>query len=171
MNYQKELIKVVSVSIAMTLFSLLYDTLFGAVQEPGNYGWGLLSNLLIVGVLHLYGLATRHRGIQLIWRVFTIYYLIGHFSILIEAVIFNVTDNAESLRMLLTGLPISLLTAILITWAISSRRTEQSQPQLAERVISWMVWSCSFGECTLFHYLHSCRNDFKFVLSSTTGIL
>jgi len=71
--------------------------------------WGTCANFLIALLLGYYILNSTLSGIKLSLSVFLIYFLIGHFNILIEAYIFNVTDREQTLFELLRGL---LATAI-----------------------------------------------------------
>ena len=97
-------LKLITAILGLSLLFYLANLLLGIPFPKGSFAGGLLSNLLIVSFFYLLIKKTTLSGYKLMGYLFCIYFIIGHFNILIEAYIFNVTDQAQSLREMLRGL-------------------------------------------------------------------
>ncbi len=125
-------------TLVLTIISLALELLFVGTPNFNYLGWFLLSNALTVLIL---GLIIRNNT-QVGWRlsllVFIIYFLIGHFNILIEAYIFNVTDRVQTLGIIRTGLFISFLSSPFLVYFFGKWQGESLQLQFAPRsLLSW----------------------------------
>jgi len=144
-------IKLLAASISISVLYFLFDAIFFSNTSLDSISiWGIVSNVLIVILLGLYVSNSNLRGPKLALAVFLIYYIIGHFNILIEAYIFNVTDRAETTKEMLQGLFIAvifvpLFVLILNKWEGSSESLEFKK----RSVFSWF-WRGALG---IFIYL------------------
>ncbi|RLD69402.1 MAG: hypothetical protein DRI95_00050 [Bacteroidetes bacterium] len=110
--------RIAAISLLMTALSIVFDLIFNHFQNPISYAWQILANLLIAGTLALYIFKSKYSGLSLFIKVFIIYYVIGYFNIIIEAIIFNVSDLNQSIKILLIGLPYTAISSYLIVWIL-----------------------------------------------------
>ena len=74
------------------------------VSDPMVYDWKTLpANFLVCWVIAWYARKSTLAKTALMLTVFLIYFMIGHFNILIEAYIFNVTDRGQTLLEIVRG--------------------------------------------------------------------
>ncbi|MGB5435843.1 MAG: hypothetical protein WBM98_08130 [Maribacter sp.] len=90
-------------ALLLTAIYALLNALFNETQDLNSLLWGIIANYLLALLLGYYIQHSTLRGFKLGLSVFLIYFLIGHFNILIEAYIFNVTDRGQTLFELLRG--------------------------------------------------------------------
>jgi len=95
-------------AILLMVLYWISNFLLGVPNVYENFGWGFLSSYLVVLVL-TYVNAHAHGGkLARMIVIFFILFLIGHFNILVEALIFDVTNRAETIRELVRGLLVSM---------------------------------------------------------------
>ncbi len=137
----KTLLPLLGIALALTLLFALANLAFGL--EGGFFlsGWSLLSNLLVAGVLMAMMEASNWHGWRLALLLFLVYFIIGHFNILIEAYIFNVTDRSRTVLEMARGLIVCLLVSTIAV--ILARRWHGNSffegLHLPDR--SWWSWS------------------------------
>jgi len=138
---QNDLLRILGASVLLTILSLVMDFLFGNVQGFTAYLWKLLANLLLCGALGFYVLKSYYNGKKLWLHTFIIFYLIGYFNILIEALIFNVTDQWQTTKDLQIGLPITAIGSFILVWILGKWTAQEiEKPSFAKRkVFSW-IW-------------------------------
>ena len=90
-------------AILLTVIYALINFILGQEQLINGLLWGLFANLMIAALVGYYIYNSTLTGLKLGLSVFLIYFLIGHFNILIEAYIFNVTDREQTLIEILRG--------------------------------------------------------------------
>ena len=107
--------------------------------------WKLISDLLIV-ILALYFIEnTSLHGFKLIVTIFTLFFVIGHFNILIEAYIFNVTDRKETVLQIVYGFVINLIMAPIFVRIFEKKDKKNALPLYEKRsVIKW-IWKVFVG--------------------------
>ncbi len=119
-------IKYLRPTLIATICLMILEGLIGALTDGPStlnfYLWSLLSKFLISIVIGYYIVHSRLRSSKLWLATFTILYVIGNFNINIEALIFNVTDQAQNAILMLGGIPISLLEAILLTYLFGKHK-------------------------------------------------
>ncbi len=91
-------------ALLLTAIYALLNVFFNETQHMNSLLWGILSNFLVALLLGYYIYNSTLAGLKLSVSIFLIYFLIGHFNILIEAFIFNVTDREQTLFEILRGL-------------------------------------------------------------------
>ena len=135
------------------ILSLLY-TLFNYFLGLSGFNLptfsGLLSNLLVVIALGAYINYSNQTGWQLVLIVFSIYFVIGHFNILIEAYIFNVTDRKITSLELLRGFLVSVAFAPLFVYILGKWNQESNQQIPIKRSIWGWIWRITLGDLLYF---------------------
>lgn len=144
-------IKLLLASIIILVLYLVFDALFLSRNSLGSINlWGVVSAILIVIILGLYVSYSSLRGLKLVLSVFFIYYIIGHFNLLIEAYIFNVTDRAETTKEMFQGLFIVAIFAPLFVLVLNKWEGSSESLRFKGRsVFSW-IWRSVLG---IFIYL------------------
>ena len=129
----------------------IFDALFLSDTSLDSLNlWSIVSTIFIVIILGFYVSYSSLRGLKLTLSVFFIYYIIGHFNILIEAYIFNVTDRAETAKEMLQGLFVVSIFAPLFVLILNKWEGSSEVLQFKERsVFSW-IWRGVLG---IFIYL------------------
>ena len=144
-------IKLLVASVTIPVLYFVFDALFLSDTTLDSLNlWAIVSNVLIVILLGFYVSYSSLRGLRLVLSVFFIYYIIGHFNLLIEAYIFNVTDRAETTKEMLQGLFIASIFAPLFVLLLN--KWEGSPESLlfkGRSVFSW-IWRSVLG---IFIYL------------------
>ncbi|WKK67508.1 hypothetical protein [Lutimonas zeaxanthinifaciens] len=144
-------IKLLLASLIITALYFVSNALFFSDTSLSAASiWGVLSNLLIVLLLGLYVSHSSLRGLKLVLAVFSIYYIIGHFNLLIEAYIFNVTDRAETTKEMFQGLFVVAVFSPLLVLLLNKWEGSPETLQFKKRsVFSW-IWRIALG---MFVYL------------------
>jgi len=112
----KHLIKLFIGAFLMTVVSVLSGIVFSDTQNFGFYLWVFFSNFLLALVMGYYILNSILSGWKLTFTVFISYFMIGHFNTLIEALIFNVTTQGETIKYLIHGFIFALLAALIMVY-------------------------------------------------------
>ncbi len=102
-------------SLALTLLFALLDFIFGLKVSPESYLWGLLVNVFISIVIGTLIRNSTWSGFRLALSIFIVYFVIGHFSILIEAYVFDVTSRTRTLQEMTRGFLVALAFAPICT--------------------------------------------------------
>lgn len=90
-------------ALLLCFLSWLGNQLIGHSETSSINGWNVLANFLIALVIGFYIIHSSSRAWKLTGIVFITFFIIGYFNILIEAMIFNVTDRSQTLKELLVG--------------------------------------------------------------------
>ncbi|MDH4298951.1 MAG: hypothetical protein OEV74_21960 [Cyclobacteriaceae bacterium] len=114
-------------------------------NDPGSIAWSLFSNYLVALVLGYLIMHSRSDGIKLMMITFIILFLIGHFNILVEALIFNVTDREETIREIIRGFLVATVFSPVYVY-LSGPKPNPGTPRFAARsFISW-TWRVILGD-------------------------
>ena len=132
-------LKLITAILGLSLLFYLANLLLGIPFPKGSFAWGLLPNLLIVSFFYLLIKKTTLSGYKLMGYLFCIYFIIGHFNILIEAYIFNVTDQAQSLREMLRGLIVAWAFAPILLKLFGQGKDEKENQLEKRSLFSW-IW-------------------------------
>ena len=108
-------IKVLSVTIIVTILNFLLNLILDSTLNLSYYGWQVVSNFLIFILLGYYTVHSNLKGAGLALSVFIIYYGIGNLNLIVEAIIFNIV----SINEVLNSVPEDLAMAIVIALAIA----------------------------------------------------
>jgi len=133
----------------------LFNISFSGIDTNVNlFIFIFISNLLIVLLLGYYIQRSTLTEKPLMITLFFIYILIGHFNILIEAYIFNVTDRIQTLSQLIQGFIQSLIIAPLLVIIFRKWKAEEKHIKYEKRSIWSWVWKTFIGTILyLFFYL------------------
>ncbi len=144
-------IKLLVASVTIPVLYFVFDALFLSDTTLDSLNlWAIVSNVLIVILLGFYVSYSSLRGLKLALSVFFIYYIIGHFNLLIEAYIFNVTDRAETTKEMLQGLFIASIFAPLFVLLLNKWEGSSEALQFKKRYVFSWIWRGVIG---IFIYL------------------
>jgi len=140
-------------ALLLTALYIVFGLLLGFEIKWGNSFWALLSNLLVALLLAYYIIHSSRSGFRLGLEVFLIYFIIGHFNILIEAYIFNVTTRSQTLIEMVRGLLVALAFCPVYTYMVGNDSL-QAPRQLPHRsILSWSWRVVAADTLYLFCYL------------------
>ncbi|MEN8789963.1 MAG: hypothetical protein ABF295_10645 [Flavobacteriaceae bacterium] len=141
------------------LLHLIYVVISWLTDVPGNHildGWVFLANFLVALILGFYIMKSRLKRWQLMLGVFLIYFIIGHFNLLIEAYIFNITDRGETISELYRGLMVALVFSplyVLVFRSILKANTTGKMKFQSRNTGGW-IWRILLGDIMyLFFYI------------------
>ncbi len=145
-NTLKFLIRCTLATILLTLIFFLENLFSGRAFHMVNYGWLILSNLLIVGMLGSYIAHSNLGGMKLAGAVFVIYFIISSFNNLIEAFIYNVTDRPETVHSMMQGLIVALVISPVLVYLFDKWNDNPRKLHFRDRsFLSWM-WRLASGD-------------------------
>lgn len=148
--FTSTLLGILALFIVSTLIALSSGTNWNASHLP----WMLLSNAMIVLVTGLLITNNTQRGWKLALTVFMITFIIGHFNILIEAYIFNVTDRSQTIGMIMQNLVLTLITSPLLVFIFGKWQGSGTKLLLKSRSSLQWIWRIVLGDLLyLFLYL------------------
>jgi hypothetical protein len=130
-------IKSILGALLLTVLYMLFNMLLGQTSAIDNLLWGVLSNYLVAFLLGYYIMSSSLGGIRLSISVFLIYFLIGHFNILIEAYIFNVSSRQETALEIIRGCLISLTFAPLYVYIFRTKIVQEAVIFSKRSFIGW----------------------------------
>lgn len=141
-------------TILLTLISLGVEMAFGG-QFSGRYlGWFIFSNALVVSILGLIIRNSSLNGIKLSLLIFSIYFLIGHFNLLIEAYLFEVTNAQDTALITIQGLLITLLSSPLLVLIFGKWSGDEEILDFPSRTKASWTWRIVLGDLLyVFFYL------------------
>ena len=127
-------------TLVLSIVSILFDLAFGKDLTSNYIGWMFLSNALIAIILGLIIKYNTRVGWKLSMFIFLIYFLIGHFNLLIEAYIFDVTDRNQTLLIILQGFLITLISSPLLVYLFGKWTSESTKLDFSSRSGSAWTW-------------------------------
>ena len=132
--------------ILLTLIFFLGDLFSGHAFNLANYGWLILSNFLIVGMLGSYIIYSNLGRLKLAGAVFIIYFIISYFNNLIEAFLYNVTNRSETVHSMIQGLIVALIISPFILYLFDKWNYDPRKLHFRDRsFLSWM-WRLVSGD-------------------------
>ena len=136
--------RVLVISVLGALILTVLHWLSGLILEfpQGNTinFLGILSNFLITTLLGYYIVNSRLSLSRCIAAVFVIYFIVGHFNLLIEAYIFNITNRSESMNEILRGLLLAILFCPLYVLLLKNYGKIGANPLLQFKSRSILGW-------------------------------
>lgn len=141
-------------TLILSLISLGVEMAFGG-QFSGRYlGWFLFSNALIVSILGLIIRNNTLTGKKLSLLIFLIFFMIGHFNLLIEAYLFEVTNAEDTALITIQGLLITLLSSPLLVLVFGKWDGEDENLVFPSRSSGAWTWRIVLGDILyVFFYL------------------
>ncbi|NHE55472.1 hypothetical protein [Cyclobacterium plantarum] len=107
-------IKTLTAALLTTCLFYAADLLVGSGLSFSQYVWQTVANFLIILLLGIYLHSTRLKNWKRYLSVVAIYFFIGHFSILIEAYLFDVSDLNMTILEMARGFFIVLLISLIL---------------------------------------------------------
>ncbi len=136
----KIILKYGLVAVIMTLLNLTIALIFGSTLKLSHYGWELLSNILILMVLGYYITNSNLKGIKLALSTFVIFYGIGYFNILNEALLFNVTDKSETINLMIIGFLVILIVSPFFVYLLDKWTSKSINLNFKKRLVFGWIW-------------------------------
>lgn len=131
-------------ALLLTAIYALLNVFFNETQHMNTLLWGIFSNFLVALLLGYYIYNSTLTGLKLGLSVFLIYFLIGHFNILIEAYIFNVTDREQTLIEILRGFLAAAIFCPLYVYILGKHDTQASINLTPRSFFGWL-WRILVG--------------------------
>ena len=138
---KSDILKILLATLSLSVFQWIAEMIFQMQSGLQIQPLSLVANLLVCLVLAYFIRNTRKSFWPLALSVFLIYYLIGHFNLLVEAYIFNVTTKSETLLQNWTGLLIAILFApiLVLLFAQKGQIPENLKKFGSRNSIQW-IW-------------------------------
>lgn len=140
---------------AVLLLLLQFSTslLIGNLHGFENVFWLFLSDLMVVFLLCLVAINNRYDSYKLIAIIFMIFFGVGSFNILIEAYIFNVTDQTETLQqILLNAFEMAIFSIFFIRFIV--KKSDSQSISFERRKFGSWLWRIFSGNILyLFLYI------------------
>lgn len=145
---------VLSGTAVVSVCSLLLDPISQFNWSWNYLFWLAVSNLLIVFLMGLLIKNSIHNGWRLALDVFLVLFIIGQFSLLIEAYIFDVTDRSETLLLMVEGFALSILMAPALVFLFHKWHGSSEKVQFEKRSVLQWSWRIVLGDLLyVFFYL------------------
>jgi hypothetical protein len=125
-------------ALLLTVLYMLFNMLLGGTLVFDNLLWNILSNFLVAFLLGYYISHSSLNGIRLSISVFLIYFLIGHFNLLIEAYIFNITSRYETALEIIRGFLMSVTFAPFYVYIFRNKIAQEVAAFSKRPLISWL---------------------------------
>ncbi len=125
-------------ALLLTVLYMLFNMLLGGTLVFDNLLWNILSNFLVAFLLGYYISHSSLNGIRLSISVFLIYFLIGHFNLLIEAYIFTITSRYETALEIIRGFLMSVTFAPFYVYIFRNKIAQEVVAFSKRPLISWL---------------------------------
>lgn len=133
---------------SLILGTLLLCFVSFLLDLPFSINWNMtyilrlfLSNFLIVLILGLLIKNSNSSGWKLALLIFSIFFIIGNFNILIEAYIFNVTDQNQTIIIIAKGLILALISSPIMVYLFGKWQQQDSNSKLSFKPRSALQWT------------------------------
>jgi hypothetical protein len=136
----KLILKSALTAVIWILLDFLYSLIAGSTVNITNYALSFLPDLLILITLGYYITNSTLKGMNLSLASFAVFYGVGYFNILNEALIFNVTNRNETLNILLKGLFIVLIITPLFIYMLNRPTLKSISLKFKSRSIFSWTW-------------------------------
>lgn len=143
----KFFVRILALTLAATALNSLLAEIFYSGFHWKHTAWILLSDFLIVLVMSLIARSTTVTGFRRMLALMIISFTIGCANILIEALIFYVTDRNETLQGILVGfIRFGILSAVIGYVFKEESVQKNSTPHSARGIFGWMwrIAACMF---------------------------
>lgn len=99
--------------------------------------WHFISIFITISVIYIVRINIRQTKFLSFAFIFIVYFLIGHFNILIEAYIFNVLDLSTTVRELLRGFMVTVITSLLAVYLFDGSEKIRRTFFIQRPLFSW----------------------------------
>lgn len=140
-------------AVLLLLLQLSTSLMIGNLPEFENVFWLFLSDLMVVYLLCLVAINNRYDSYKLMAIIFMIFFGVGSFNILIEAYIFNVTDQTETLQqILLNAVEMAIFSVFFIKLLV--KQSDSESISFEKRKFGSWLWRIFLGNILyLFLYI------------------
>ncbi len=132
-------LKILLASLSITVLTAVMHLISGSLEAGNYYLWLWMANVLVTASLFPLIRKNALRGGALVFAVFVVYYIVGIFSLLIEAYIFNVTERSLTLMGMLWGIPLFYLSTWILVKVIGTEGNGRSLAIQDRGIGSWIV--------------------------------
>ncbi|MDN5212424.1 hypothetical protein QQ020_10220 [Fulvivirgaceae bacterium BMA12] len=132
-----DIIKITVIALLITFTAFGIDGIKQDIKALSHYSWQFLSNLLIVVVLYLYTIKSSYSNKLLWFSLWGILFIIGHFNILVEALIFNITSRNQTFTALMRGFFSSGILSYLLYHFLGRDKENQQESVAFARRSTW----------------------------------
>lgn len=141
-------------TLLLCFISFLIELPFGVNWDVKFIFWMFFSNFLITFLLGLLIKNSVLFGLKLALMIFIVFSIIGNFSLLIEAYIFNVTDRNETIQIMLQGFILALITSPLLVYIFKKWKPDDILLSFEPRSIFQWLWRIVLADLLyLFFYI------------------
>jgi hypothetical protein len=133
-------VKVATMAVVLTVISMVAEQPAINSLKYLDIFLIFLSNVLVVGLLGYYILKSNLARWKLIMSVFLIYFVIGYFNHLIEALIFNVTEADETIREIVAGLLYAAVFSPILVYLFGKWDASPFALSFKKRSIGSWIW-------------------------------
>ena len=133
-------------TLALSLLTIIIEMAFGKDFTAPYLGWLVLASALVVTILGIIIRNSVWHGLRLSLFVFLILFLIGHFNLLIEAYIFDVTDGRITLLKIIQGFLITLIFSPLLVYLFGKWTGDSLQLHFPTRSLMGWTWRIVAGD-------------------------
>ncbi len=135
----KFVLNAIIVSALLAAIDTLLTRFFGLPTTLHHFTLSLFATFLIVIVLATYVSNSTQSGVSLFAFAFTIYCAIGNINLHIEALIFGITDQAETLQITFTGILRALIETLIVVIVFGKATPKAPMTNVVKRrVFAWI---------------------------------
>lgn len=143
--YLKILLKAILLAVIFTIINSLPDIFTGTAPDFSYYGWEFISNFLIFIILGYYINHSDISGTRLVLSVFVIYFVVGYLNLIIEAIIFNLTDIETVLKFVPKGFIMAIIISPIIVFISGKWNRKTGKTKIPSRPLSGWIWRAAAG--------------------------
>ncbi|TDI71599.1 MAG: hypothetical protein E2O88_01620 [Bacteroidetes bacterium] len=144
------LVKALIGAITLTLLTMMFTEIMGSPHNISYYLWSIPANFLVSLVLGYYIIHSTSKGFKLCANVLIVYFIIGFLNIMIEALIFNVSDQVETVNSLIGGLFLTLLYSPLYVYVLGKWESKSTSISFQPRSIFSWIWKITITDLLYF---------------------
>jgi hypothetical protein len=144
------LIKSLIGAFLLTFIGGLLNLILGLPHNLMYYIWSVSANFLVTLVVGYYILHSNCKGMLLSAIVFIIYFVVGHFNILNEALIFNVTDQGETIMEIINGFFVVLIFSPAYVYLLGKWGEQSNQLRFIPRSVFGWIWRVTVADVLYF---------------------
>ena len=144
------LIKSLLGAIILTLLTMVFTEIMSSSHHMSYYLWSIPANFLVSLVLGYYIIHSTYNGFKLCANVLMVYFIIGFLNIMIEALIFNVSDRVETINSLIGGLFLTLLYSPLYVYVLGRWKSQSVPISFQPRSLFGWIWKITITDLLYF---------------------
>ena len=140
--------------LVLSLISIITEIGLGRALTAPYIGWMVFSCALVATILGLIIRNNTLSGLKLSLHIFLIYFLIGHFNLLIEAYIFDVTNALDTVLVTSQGFLITLIASPILVFIFGKWDGPSRRLVFPPRALTSWTWRIALSDLLyVFFYL------------------